>query len=91
MNRIIETLKKLNPEARLFDGLDDALVGIAERPGQPALAVYDRQRCIELLADHQECDLLDAEEFFDFNVAGAWVGEHTPIVLVRRESLDDLG
>jgi hypothetical protein len=90
MNRIIETLKKLNPEARLFDGLDDALVGIAERSGQPALAVYDRQRCIELLADHQECDLLDAEEFFDLNVAGVWVGEHTPIVLVRRESLDDL-
>lgn len=90
MNRIVAALKDMNPEARLFDGLDDAIVGIAGRPGQPALAVYDRKRCIELLADHQERDLLDAEEFFDLNVAGVWVGEHTPIVLVRRESLDDL-
>jgi hypothetical protein len=25
----------------------------------------------------------EAEEFFDFNIAGAWMGEQTPIILRR--------
>ena len=62
---------------------DEAIIGIAERCGQPPLVAYDRARCIEILMregmDHEE-----AEEFYEFNTAGAWMGEGTPIFIDTR-------
>ena len=36
-----EQIAEENPEALFADGLDEALVGMAVRCGQPVLAVYD--------------------------------------------------
>ena len=30
-----------------------------------------------------------AEEFFEFNIAQAWVGENTPLILTKVESVDE--
>ena len=57
------------------DGFDDAVIGI--EPGSMRL-IYSVTRCIEILIEEgmtQE----DAIEHFDFNVAGSYVGEKTPI------------
>mgnify|MGYP001460319539 FL=1 len=62
----------------LADGFDAALIGTGERCGQPTLAVYDREKCIEILQG-QGMSYDEAQEYFDFNVVGAWVGEQTPI------------
>ena len=62
----------------LADGFDAALIGTGERCGQPTLAVYDREKCIEVLQG-QGMSYDAAQEYFDFNVVGAWVGEQTPI------------
>lgn len=62
----------------LADGFDAALIGTGERCGQPTLAVYDRKKCIEILQG-QGMSYDEAQEYFDFNVVGAWVGEQTPI------------
>ena len=62
----------------LADGFDAALIGTGERCGQPTLAVYDREKCIEVLQG-QGMSYDEAQEYFDFNVVGAWVGEQTPI------------
>ena len=78
-----EWVAEYNEEALLADGFDDALLGIAERCGQPALAVYDAGRCIGILVE-QGMTEEEAEEFFSFNVSGAWVGPHTPLFLWRR-------
>lgn len=73
-----EMLEKLNPEALTADGLDDALVGVLLRPGKPAVACYDKEAAINVLArDMETYD--DACEFFEFNVIGAYVGESTPV------------
>lgn len=80
-----ERLAEENPEALLLDGFDKAYVGLAKRPGAPALAVYDRARCIELLVVESGMSEEVAEEYFEHNVACAYVGEHTPIILVRPE------
>lgn len=72
----------VNEDALMADGFEDAFVGFAERCSQPLLAVYDYEKCIEILMaggmDHGE-----AEEYFEFNVTGAWVGENTPLFLTR--------
>lgn len=77
-------LAEENPEALLFDGMDDALIGVSRRCGQQPLAVYDQERCIKCLME-QGMDYETADEFFEFNVVGGWMGEMTPIVLHKPE------
>jgi hypothetical protein len=77
---IREQLSESNPDALYADGFDEALVGIARRCGQPDLAVYSVRRCIEVLMQRGMTEE-EADEFFDFNVVGAWVGPMTPIFL----------
>jgi len=62
----------------LADGFDDAFVGIGRQFGRP-IAVYNRSKCIDILTENMSYE--EAEEYFQFNVEGAWVGEHTPIFL----------
>jgi hypothetical protein len=67
----------------MADGFDEALLGYAQRVGQPAIAIYDREKCIELLVKRDGLSPEEADEHFEFNVVGAWVGEQTPFFLVR--------
>lgn len=59
----------------LADGFEDAFLGIA-RQFNKVFAVYDRAKCIEILCRDMTWE--DAEEHFQFNVEGAYVGENTP-------------
>jgi hypothetical protein len=81
----LEDLSDENPDALLLDGFEDAYIGAAVRCAQPPLAVYDRDKCIEVLVQRDGMTVEDAEEYFEFNVSGAWVGPHTPLILVRCE------
>jgi hypothetical protein len=74
-----ELLIEANEEALLADGLEDALVGIANRFGMPPVAAYDRDKCIEIFMKRDGMDHEGAEEHFEFNVIGAWMGECTPV------------
>jgi hypothetical protein len=63
-------------------GFSAALLGYAYRCGQEPIALYDRARCIEILTDGQDMNISEAEEYFEYNVAGAWVGDLTPMIAV---------
>ena len=69
-------------EVVLWEGLNAAVIGYAYRCGQPPVALYDRQKCIGLLVEGGCSDRAEAEEFFEYNIAGAWVGELTPMIAV---------
>ena len=62
------------------DGFDDCAIGIVERCGQAPFLVYDAAKIIQKLVKESdgEMDYFEAQEYFDFNIAGAWVGEGTP-------------
>lgn len=81
-------LAEQNPEAVLFDGFEDALVGLACQ-FNTVLACYDRDRCIQILQDRDGMTEEEAEEFFEFNVAGSFVGPFTPIILHNLRGDDD--
>jgi hypothetical protein len=85
-------------EIILFDGLEDAFLGVATRfePIEVSntefgftetrggthrnFAVYSYEKIIEgLVADGM--DYTDAQEYFSFNIEGAYVGETTPAIL----------
>jgi hypothetical protein len=74
-----------NSEALLADGFEDAIVGVAVRCGQPTLAVYDAEKCIQILVERDGMDDDEASEYFEFNVVGAWGGDGTPLFMWRPE------
>jgi len=65
------------------DGFDDALIGVGERCGCPDLAVYDANKCLEILVE-SGMDSEEALEYFEFNTLGAWVGDSTPIFVWKK-------
>ena len=71
-------IAQYNPEALLADGFEDALIGVGQQFNK-TLAVYDRQRCIEILMERDGMSDEEAVEYFEFNVTGAWVGGNPPI------------
>jgi hypothetical protein len=70
----------------LADGFEDAFIG-AGCSFNTYFAVYDRSKCIEILMTRDKMDEEEAEEFFEFNVQGAYVGKNTPIFVkvLRRD------
>lgn len=81
---IKDALAEENPDALFADGFEGALIGIARRCGQPSLALYSYQKCVDILCERDGMSLDEAEEWMDFNVVGAWVGEHTPVWLTME-------
>jgi len=77
MNReeIPEHLMVMDPEY-----FDEAIIGIVTRMDLEAVC-YDEQQVIELLMNHDGMDYEEAIEYMDFNMKGAWIGEHTPVFL----------
>jgi hypothetical protein len=72
-------------ETMLFaDGFDDALVGVGSAFGGDLCAIYDADAIVESLMK-QGMDYAEALEHFDFNIAGAYVGEQTPIFMHKIE------
>lgn len=65
----------------LADGLDEAFIGIGWQFNTP-LAVYDRDKCMEIL-ESQGMTPEEAQEYFYYNTQGAYVGEQTPIFIER--------
>lgn len=62
------------------DGFDDAIMGIG-RSFQDYKVVYSRDKVLEILMDEQDMDITEAEEYYEYNIAGAYVGESTPIFM----------
>jgi len=81
MSEVHEMLSEMNPEAILWDGFDDALVGVGYRCGMQPVAIYDRAKCIEVLM-RDLASQEDAEDYLSFNVEGCYAGELTPIMVV---------
>ena len=66
------------------DGFDDAIVGAGNAFGGTLSAVYDTDMIIDILMK-EGMDYAETMEHFDFNIAGAYVGEQTPIFIHKIE------
>tara|TARA_R110002012_G_scaffold196440_1_gene364879 strand:+ start:496 stop:912 length:417 start_codon:yes stop_codon:yes gene_type:complete len=78
-------------DALFVDGMEKALIAVGHRFGH-AVAIYDRRLCLEVLMERDGMTYEEAIEFFDFNIAGAYVGDHTPIFVstwAEREDEND--
>lgn len=73
------------PEAELLfaDGLDAAIIGVGHRCGEPEVICYDVSRVLKILEKRDGMTPDEAVEFFEFNIAGAYVGPLTPVWVYR--------
>ena len=72
---IKEELSYINEQALFANGFDDALLGIDMLD---YIAVYDADKCLDILMQTSDMTREEAEEYFEFNTLGAYMGEHTP-------------
>ena len=85
MNIREEILEQYDAQTMLFaDGFDDAIVGVGSAFGGDLCVIYDADAIVESLMK-QGMDYAEALEFYDFNIAGAYVGEQTPIFMHKVE------
>ena len=75
--KILDIVSEMNPEALFPTGMEECLVGYVERIGLEIQVLLDRNRCIDFLIG-QGMTEEEAIEYFEYNVLGACVGEHTP-------------
>jgi hypothetical protein len=80
-------LAEIDPQILTADGFEEALVGYATQFNK-TVAVYDREKCLEILRKRDGMDEEEAEEFFSYNVEGAFMGERTPAFLTLFENLE---
>jgi hypothetical protein len=64
------------------DGLDDAIIGVGHRCGEPSCRVRHREG-IQAVQRELKCEIWEAVEYFNFNILGSYIGEHTPIFVER--------
>ncbi len=63
----------------IIDGHDNAIIGVDETTMK---LCYSVNKIIENLMENMEED--EAVEYYDFNIAGAYMGEKTPILVSDR-------
>lgn len=80
-------LAEIDPQILTADGFEEALVGYATQFNK-TVAVYDREKCLEILRNRDGMSEEEVEEFFSSNVEGAFMGERTPAFLTRFDNLE---
>lgn len=86
IDEIKEELGARNEQALLADGLDKALIGIGERFGTGALAVYDVDKVVELLVDRDGMTAEEAQEHFEHNILGSGLDGAPIFIEIKREA-----
>ena len=64
----------------LADGLESAFMWIGRQFHYP-IAIYSYKKVIKILMRDHRMDREQAIEYFDYNIAGAFVGDQTPVFL----------
>lgn len=80
MNDLLDQLA--DAEAMLLEPqefFNKALIGIAQRADGIIVAAYDSEKCIAALREQNNWDYDEAQEWFEFNVQGGYVGPHSPM------------
>lgn len=64
-----------------FDGLDDAVIGYGSQAAKDPCFIYDYDKIVAILVDRDGMHPEEAEEYAEYNIISAYLGEGTPIVV----------
>lgn len=71
-----------------IDGFDDAIIGMADGWLPTPKLVYDGEKILAILMDQGMSDI-EAIEYCNFNIEGAYVGDETPLIVWPYEDEED--
>ena len=60
-----DLLAKINPNAVVAQGFDEAYVGYLRRANKPSIALYDYKTCIDILIRDEDYTLDEAIDFME--------------------------
>ena len=72
-----ERINEVNPDAYIWDDMDDAIVGISN-DGRVIYDIY-KMECLVYEENKENMTFDEAVEWVDYNVLSAYLGEFTPI------------
>ena len=75
-----ELQEELEEGTLTADGFEDALIGYGRQFNYP-VAVYDVEKCLNILQLRDGMTEDEAVEYFEYNVQGSYVGESTPVFI----------
>jgi hypothetical protein len=76
--KLEEFLADIDDEIVIADGLAHAFIGLTNTQ-HGVVAVYSTERIISNLMENDNMDFETAEEYMQFNIIGADVGQRTPV------------
>ena len=80
--RIRDILQDENPDFILYDGMDEALMGIYRNSVEDrSVGVYSYISYISILIDRNKMTEEEAVEFFDSNVERLYLGKQQPLII----------
>ena len=82
-NLTLDEIADINPEAMLADGFDEAILGMCIQFGCEPVVAYDYSKCIDILVSRDGMTQSEATDYIQFNVIGAYVGNNTPVFIMR--------
>ena len=84
MNEQEDYLEEEDSGAMLIDGFEEAILGVCDtwdNGSHVRRIVYSGEKIIQQLMDTDGMDEEEAEEYCSYNIEGAYVGPHTPIIV----------
>lgn len=77
--------RELAPDAMIMPGYDDCIMGVALQFGKPTCIAYDKDKVIQRLIQKEGMSHEDAYDWFEYNMLGSYVGEGTPVFIMRSK------
>lgn len=77
-DKLILQISALDKNILLADGFNDAVIGLTYRDDE-LVALYSKEKIIQILIHEQDMTCEDAIEYFEYNIEGSYVGKKTPV------------
>jgi hypothetical protein len=77
----IEEIKEQAEGTIILDGLDDAIIGMAEEFGNGPRIVYSKSKIFKILMERDGMEEIEAIEFYEFNILGLFASPQNAIFL----------
>lgn len=81
-----EIVKLVDEDSLFADGFDDAIAGVVFEPKR---VLYDLTKIVKTLMERDGMSGDEAEEYFEYNIEGAYMGPKTPVFAVITRWSDD--
>ena len=64
---------------------DEAIIGVVERAAGAPVIAYDTQKILDIL--ERSMPMEDAQDHFDYNIVGSYMGDKTPVFITSADWL----